>query len=169
MRYSPRLALLVGVAFLSVAVPSSATPTQTSLFNECPHVGQSVGCSYLIEFGSHGSVTFLSDSSVKDVDAKDDILIGILNNSGTYVNLSGYTGPNNVFSSLHLTGGLWNGKSTYFEMDDPFENETNDDHDDDDSHVTPEPSSILLLGTGLVAAGGFLRRLLGNNRQSQLP
>jgi hypothetical protein len=108
----------------------------------------------------------LPDSSVLDVDNKDDILIGILNNSGIYISLLGYTSPNNVFSSVHLTGGLWNGKSTYFEMKDPFEDQKIDDHDDNDRHVSPEPGTILLLRTGLLVAGGPLRRQLKKNWQS---
>jgi hypothetical protein len=43
-------------------------------------------------------------------------------------------------------------------MKDPFENEKSDDHDDDDIHLSPEPSSILLLGTGFLVAGGLLGR-----------
>ena len=47
-------------------------------------------------------------------------------------------------------------------MKDPFEhNDGKPDGDDDDNmHVTPEPGSMALLGTGLVALGGILRRRL---------
>jgi hypothetical protein len=120
-----------------------------------------------LEFGTNGSVNFLFDSSVKDLDSKDEILIGILNESGHYITSTGYGGPNNVFSSVDLSTGLYNGKSTYFEIHDPFEDDKGkddgDDDDDDDDHksVTPEPSSLLLLGTSTVVLGGIIRRKLG--------
>jgi len=163
-----RLGPLIGAILVLVAVPCAATTTPTPLFNECPQVGNALGCSYLIDFGPNASIALLSDVSVKDVDSKDNILVGILNNSGTYLSLSGYTGPNSAFSSLHLTGGLWNGQSTYFEMDDPFEHDTKhvDGDDDDSGQVTPEPGSMLLLGTGLAFVGGLLRRQLRNNCQT---
>jgi hypothetical protein len=146
------------------------------MFNECPQVGQSLDCSYLVGFGTKGSVNLLSDSSVKEVGSQGDILVGIQNNSGSYLNLNGHTGPNDIFSGIHLTGGLGDGKSTYFEVTDPFgdSNDKNDkgdcDEKDGDSKscedgggakgVTPEPGSIMLLGTGLMILGGTLRRKL---------
>jgi len=71
------LAMLVGAVLLFAALPLSATPAPVPLFNECPQVGQALGCSYLVEFGSKGSVNLLSDSSVKDVDGQGDILVVI--------------------------------------------------------------------------------------------
>ncbi len=166
MRCAP-LALLFGGILTLASVPCSATPSSPPLFTQCPTVGSAAGCTYLIDFGPNGAITLLPDPNVKDVDTKDDILIGILNNSGTYLSLWGYTGPNNVFSSLHLTGGLWDGKSTYFEMKDPFEDDNDrGGEDDDQKNVTPEPGSILLLGTGLVVSAGLVRRQLEKNCQS---
>jgi len=158
-----RLALLVGTALFFAAVPLSANPTPVPLFNECPQVGQALGCSYLVEFGTKGSVNLLFDSSVKDVDSQDDIFVGIQNNSGSYINLNGYTGPDNILSGIHLTGGIGNGDSTYFELPNLFgDGNDNDKGDCDDGYktVTPEPGSIMLLGTGLVVLGGILRRRL---------
>jgi len=148
----------MGAVVFFIAVPLSATPTPVPLFNECPHQGNALGRSYLVDFGPNGGLTLLPDSGALDVDSNDDILIGILNDSGICISLLSYAGSNNVFSNVDLTGGLWNGKSTSSEMKDPFENEKSDDHDDDDIHLSPEPSSILLLGTGFLVAGGLLGR-----------
>ncbi|MGH9678490.1 MAG: PEP-CTERM sorting domain-containing protein [Candidatus Acidiferrales bacterium] len=125
-----------------------------------------------MEVGNNGSFNLDSDHSMKPVNDQGDVLFGIQNNSGSYFDLTGYKGPNNIFSGIHLTGGLDDGKSTYFETDGSFddndgEDDKSFDHKDGDSNgycdtksVTPEPSSILLLGTGLIALWGVLRRKL---------
>jgi PEP-CTERM motif-containing protein len=174
MRYC-LLICLVAAGLLVASAPISATPAPVPLFNECPHVGQALGCSYLIELGAGGSIGVLFDQNVKGVHNHGDILVGLLNNSGSYFNLNGYSGPNSIFSGIHLTGGLGDGKSTYFEVTDPFgdgndyyDKEDCDDKDGDSKScedgggkgVTPEPGSIMLLGTGLVVLGGTLRRKL---------
>ena len=117
-------------------------------------------------------------------------MVGILNSSGPNINLSGYSGPDSTFSSIHLTAGLGDGKSTYFTWANPSDGGDDDDNkdcdgkdsddksckadcdkkdsdgescgDDDEGHksVTPEPASIMLLGTGLVVLGGIVRRRL---------
>ena len=161
-----RLVLLVGTVFPFVAVPLSATPTPVPLFTECPQVGQGLGCTFLLVFGPHGHVNLLSDSNVKDVDGQEHVLVGIQNNSGSYINLADHNRPDKLFSGLHLTGGLRDGKSTYFNIKDPSENDDekngkdDDKEDDDHKNPTPEPSSMVLLGTGLAALGGILRRKL---------
>jgi hypothetical protein len=182
-----RLALLIGMMLLVVALPIYANPAPVPLFNECPQVGQALGCSSLVDFGTSGSVN----------DA-------IQNNSASNVNLAGYSSPNSTFLSIHLTAGLGAGKSSYFTWAPPSDgggdNKGCDSNDgegkscsegcdgndgegkscsegcdgndgegkscggDDDApnpkNVTPEPASIMLLGTGLVFLGGIVRRKL---------
>ena len=155
-----QLALLAGIVLLSVAASLSANQAPVPPFNQCPQVGPALSCSYLLIFGTQGSVKLLFDQNVKDVDTQEDILVGIQNNSGQYISLQGYNGPNNAFSGIHLTGGLNDGQSTHFVMKDWLEygNQADNDDDDQNRHITPEPGSIALLGTGLVVLGGVLRR-----------
>jgi hypothetical protein len=175
MRYFLAISL-VAAGLLVASAPISATPAPVPLFNECPRVGQALGCSYLIELGAGGSVGVLFDQNVKGVDSHGDILVGLQNKSGSYVNLNGYSGPNSIFSGIHMTGGLRDGQSTYYEVTDQH-GDGNDNHDKEDCDdkdgdskscedgggpkgATPEPGSIMLLGTGLVILGGTLRRKL---------
>ena len=162
-----RLALLVGSVLLFVTVPLSATPAPVPFFNECPQTGHALGCSYLLVFGTHGSVNILFDQNVKDVDGQENVLVGIQNNSGSYINLAGYNGPNKIFSGIHLGGGLGDRKSTYLVIKDSGEHDDGKDDDNERDEEdgprkmhTPEPSSMALLGTGIMVLGGILRRRL---------
>ena len=160
-----RLGLWVGITLLFAVVPLSANPTSVPLFNQCPHVGEALGCSYLLVFGPHGATTLLSDPNTKDVDDQEDILVGIQNNSGSYLSLSYYKGSDDAFSGIHLTGGLDDGKRTYLVTKDSYESGDGEGEYGDDGngwHVTPEPGSIVLLGTGLVVLSGILRRKLAS-------
>ena len=157
-----RVMYALGVVLLLAAVPLSATPTPLPLFNQCGVMG----CSYLIDLDTHGGFKLLTDPNAKDIDSQDDILIGIQNDSGHYIDLKDVKGLDKVFSGFNWTDGLGDGKYIHFDTKDPFENDDGIDGDDDDGHaedkksVTPEPSSFALLGTGLLAMGGIFRRRL---------
>ncbi len=86
----PCLTILCGLAAaLATSTPSSA---QTPPFTQCPHIGQSTACAYLIVITDNG-VTVLNDPSQGPYDGEDDTLIGVQNNSSSPI------------SSLALTGG----------------------------------------------------------------
>ena len=148
----------VGAALLFAGTDLSATPTPVSLFSQCPQVG----CSYVLVLGTQGSISLLTNPNAKDSDGKENIFVGIQNSSGHYIDLAPLSGPNGPFPGLQLTGGLWDKNYVYFEMKDPFErhNGKNDGDDDDKVQITPEPSSIALLGGGFLALGAVLRRRL---------
>jgi hypothetical protein len=136
---------VVGAALLFVAVPLSATPTPVPPFNQCPTVGMAQSCAYLLVLGAGGSVNLLFDPNVKDVDTQDDILFGIQNNSG-------YSVPPFNWGGINFPG-LTSGAHTYLELKDSFDYGELGDKEKEDDPVAPEPSSIALLGTGLVALG----------------
>jgi uncharacterized repeat protein (TIGR01451 family) len=60
----------------------SGTPT-TPPFTECPSIGDAVrGCNDLLVLNPDGTATFLTDPKEPTLDAFDDTLVGILNNTG---------------------------------------------------------------------------------------
>src|SRR5579863_6429994 len=75
---------LVGSFFSIYAGSSGAsgTPATTAPFNECPGVGASATCEFLIILNPGGTATVLQNSSVGVYDGHDDTLVGIYNNSG---------------------------------------------------------------------------------------
>jgi hypothetical protein len=155
------LLIVLGAAAVPIFAPTPVRAMPVPLFNQCPPLGQALGCSYLLVFGPNGSSSLLFDQNIMDVDSQEDILVGIQNSSGSYLSLSDCKGSYKAFSGIHLMGGLSDGKSAHFVTKDSSEsaNEKTED-DDQDEHVTPEPGSLVLLGTGLMLLGGILRRKL---------
>jgi N-acetylmuramoyl-L-alanine amidase len=125
--------LLAGVL---LSVPAYA------LFTQCPPIGLSAGCAFLITINPDGSLTFQSDPSIPPFDGVEDELIGILNRSGATVygiSLSGpgifgfdgdgansgnYAGPGTSFSlidtnsgAVNFTNGLQDGGSLWFSLE----------------------------------------------------
>jgi hypothetical protein len=155
------LLIVLGVAAIPIFAPTLLRATPVPLFKQCPPMGQALGCSYLLVLGPDGGSNLLFDPNIKDVDGQEDILVGIQNSSGSYLSLSDYKGSYKALSGIHLTGGLSDGKSAYYVTKDSSElDDEKKEDDDEDEHVTPEPGSMLLLGTGLAVLGGILRRKL---------
>ena len=90
---------LVGSIFSIYATPSNASGSAatTPTFNECPGIGHSPSCEFLIILNSDGTTTIVQDKSVGTFDGSDDTLVGVLNNSGAPVSTVGLSSSVGIF------------------------------------------------------------------------
>ncbi len=126
MRYGFRTG--IGIAmFVSLSIGTA------SANGKCPAIGQSPSCSVLITINPTGSLTFQIDPSVPPFDGIEDVLVGVVNNSGatvfgisltgsdifgfdgdgagTFIGSSGptgYEGPGTSFSKIDANSGTVN-------------------------------------------------------------
>jgi N-acetylmuramoyl-L-alanine amidase len=135
----------LGTYFVGLSVATMMTfvsmPTQ-ALFSQCPAIGFSAGCSILITINPSGRLTFQIDGDVPPYDGIEDILVGVLNNSGATVygielfgsglfefdgdgaNAGSYAGSNIFFSRIDINSGIVNfrngldyGNSLWFSLE----------------------------------------------------
>src|SRR5690349_17791167 len=63
---------------------------------QCPAIGQSPSCSILITIKPNGSLSFQTDPNVPPFDGIEDVLVGVINQSGATVFGISITG-NDIF------------------------------------------------------------------------
>ena len=165
----------------------------------CPAYGLASDCNIVLTVGPGGTLTTSPGASVSSTyDGSDDVLIGIVNNSGSAlssVNLSapgidifgfdgdgidtygapgnasdtsGYGGPDSYFTNINsafssgtvnfITPLSANGGFTYFSLEEAI----NYTQIVGTTGAVPEPSTLLMLGTGALGLAGTLRRRIFN-------
>lgn len=176
------LLLIAGLALLVLALPNQ------SQASTCPALGGATDCDLIITFNADGSVTSnvtgqppydgIEDQLVGIVNNSGKTLNSITlagfdifgfdgdgqqSFTGTFygTDTTGYAGPNTSFSvvdnnngSVSFTGGLASGSTAWFTLEQAATAQG--------GGVTvvgaPEPSALLLLGSGLIPLFGFARR-----------
>lgn len=166
----------------------------------CPAVGIATDCNIVLTIGSGGTLTSTAGASTTSTyDGSEDVIIGVINNSGTPVsslNLSapgipvfafdgdgidgfgitknpgnpdttGYGGPNGYFTNIsgNYSSGTVNfitpisgsGGFDFFSLEEAI---TFSQITGTTGTVTPEPSTLLLFGTGALTLAGSIRRKL---------
>ena len=100
--------VVLGTAVAAALVPVVAYPSAASAagtpFTQCPHVGQDPSCAILIVINPDKSVSVLGDPSVGPYDGADDTLVGVQNNSTSYIPAITVTGPGSGLSQFDGDG-----------------------------------------------------------------
>ena len=153
-------------------------------------------CNIVLTIGPGGALsTTAGASTTSTYDGVEDVIIGVINNSGGTVNsiniasstntsiygfdgdgidtyggtsdskdTSGYGGPIGYFTNingaltsgtLNFDGGLANGGFTYFSLEEAI---TFNQIVVTSGPTVPEPSTLLMMGTGIAGFAGALRR-----------
>jgi hypothetical protein len=99
---------VLGIAVATGLVLMVAQPLAASAagppFTQCPKVGQDPSCAILIVVNPDGSVSVLGDPSVGPYDGADDTLVGVQNNSTSYIQAITVTGPGTGLSEFDGDG-----------------------------------------------------------------
>ena len=164
----------------------------------CPAVGVATDCNIVLTIGPGGTLTSAAGASTSSTyDGAEDVIIGVINNSGSPVSslnlsspgidifgfdgdgidtfgvvknasnpdASGYGGPNGYFTNISpdFSSGTVNfitplsgsGGFDYFSLEEAI---TFSQITGTTGSATPEPSTLLLFGTGALGLAGTLRR-----------
>jgi hypothetical protein len=98
------VAAAVAVALITAGGQWSAASAAGPPFTQCPQVGQAPSCTILIVINADRSVSVLGDANVGPYDGGDDTLVGVQNNSSTYVQAITVTGPGSGLSTFDGDG-----------------------------------------------------------------
>jgi hypothetical protein len=171
----------------------------------CPAVGIASDCNIVLTITPGGTLTPSAGASVATTyDGADDVLVGVINNSGHAISSitldgggidifgfdgdgidafgvtenagnpdsTGYGGPNGYFTGISSSFSIGtvnfiaplagNGGFDYFSLEEAITFDQITGNPGGPSSVTPEPSALLMLGTGIAGLVGGLRRRIFN-------
>lgn len=170
----------------------------------CPTIGTASDCNIVLTISAGGILTPSAGASLAPTyDGSDDVLVGVINNSGQAISsitlsgggitifsfdgdgidgygatenpgnpdTTGYGGPDAYFTNISsdftngtvnfITPLAGNGGFDYFSLEDAITfNQVTGNPGPPSSGVTPEPSALLMFGTGIAGLAVGLRRRL---------